>query len=344
MTAKQFFKSTTFKCLITLLCVLLVSGIFLTIMNSLLAVTDQEKFDRAIQKIYGKAVKTEAVQVENYDSAKASIDEAYKVLDDGNYLIKATGKGGYDNGTVTCWIVVVIDKGAVAGIDKVVIDSNVGQSYIDRVSAKALNQFSELYEDGITFSAGMITAATVMGTKSAICNAVNAAIDFANALGGNVVTDIYKDNNFEYLDAIDTRNTSHTVNGNLVTYTIKTSGYGMAGEFTVSVTVDAGGKITAYSIITNGSTDAVYEDSMDSTIKDGSWFVNKDAQAIINAMGGNVDYSSISGALGSNNLSTGATQSTYQCIHAALFASANYQRCIELGNSDDNTDGGEESE
>lgn len=191
MTVKQFFKSTTFKCLITLLCVLLVSGIFLTIMNSLLKVTDQEKFDRAINKIYGKPVKTEAVLVENFND-NATIEEAYLVKDDGNYLIKATGKGGYDNGTVTCWVVVSIKNGSVSGIEKVVIDSNVGQSYIDRVGAKALDQFSEFYEDGIIYTPALITGATVMGTKNAICNAVNAALDFANAKCGNVETEAQK--------------------------------------------------------------------------------------------------------------------------------------------------------
>ena len=344
MTAKQFFKSVTFKCLITLLCVLLVSGIFLTVMNSLLKVTDEEKFARAINKIYGKSVKTESVRVENYNTDKATIDDAYKVLDDGNYLIKATGKGGYDNGTVTCWIVVIIKGGAVSGIDKVVIDSNVGQSYIDRVSQKALNQFSELYEDGITYSASMITAATVMGTKSAICNAVNIALDFANAMCGNVIVDIYKENNFEYLNAIDTRNTSHTVNGDTVTYTVRTNGYGMAGEFTISITVGAGGTITEYNIITNGSTGG-YEDDMAPEFLNGSWFAGKNTQAILDAMSGNVDYSGINSGLASNGLKTGATQSSYQCIQAAVFATANYQRCIELGNlADDNTNGGEGNE
>lgn len=191
MTVKQFFKSTSFKCIITLLCVLLISGIFLTIMNSLLKVTDQEKFDRAINKIYGKSVKTEAVTIENYND-NATIDEAYKVKDDGNYLIKATGKGGYDSGTVTCWVVVAIKNGSVSGIDKVIIDSNVGQSYIDRVGSKALNQFSEFYEEGIIYTPNLITGATVTGTKNAICNAVNAALDFANAKCGNVETEAQK--------------------------------------------------------------------------------------------------------------------------------------------------------
>ena len=131
MNGKSFFKSTTFKCIIALLCVLLVSGIFLTIMNSLLAVTPEEKFNRAINKIYGKAVKTETIsdiKSFNETSPNGSIEEAYKVKEDGNFLIKSTGYGGYDNGTVTCWVVVVVNGGAVKGIDKVIIDSNKAQS------------------------------------------------------------------------------------------------------------------------------------------------------------------------------------------------------------------------
>ena len=107
MSVKEFFKGNVFKCIIALLCVLLVSGIFLTIMNSLLYVTDEERFERAINKIYGKSVKTESVTVADYNS-NATINEAYKIKDDGNYLVKSTGKGGFENGTVTCWVVIII--------------------------------------------------------------------------------------------------------------------------------------------------------------------------------------------------------------------------------------------
>lgn len=184
MTVKQFFKSNVFKCLATLLCVLLISGIFLTIMNALLAVTPEEKFQRAISKIYGKNVETTAVAVADYNS-NATIEEAYRV-EDGNYLVKSTGKGGYENGTVTCWVVVEFKNGAVSGIGKVVIDSNKNQSYIDRVTEKALNQFSELYENEIIYTENMITNATVKGTKNAICNAVNGALDYVNNSFGKV--------------------------------------------------------------------------------------------------------------------------------------------------------------
>lgn len=187
MKAKQFFKSTTFKCIITLLCVLLISGIFLTVMNGLLAVSPEERFARALGKIYGKQVGyTQDFDIKQYND-NGTVEEAY-LIEDGNYLIKATGKGGYDNGTVTCWIVVERTNKVVSGIGKIVIDSNVGQSYIDRVSSKALNQFSEFYKDGIVYTPDLITGATVMGTKNAICNAVNAALDFVNVKSGNVET------------------------------------------------------------------------------------------------------------------------------------------------------------
>ena len=52
MTAKQFFKSTAFKCVVTLLCVLLISGIFLTLMNGLLAVSEEERFQLALFKLF----------------------------------------------------------------------------------------------------------------------------------------------------------------------------------------------------------------------------------------------------------------------------------------------------
>ena len=82
MSAKQFFKSTAFKCIVTLLCVLLISGIFLTIMNALLEVTPEEKRDRAISKIYGTTVSVEDVAINGYKDDSATIDEAYKVTDD----------------------------------------------------------------------------------------------------------------------------------------------------------------------------------------------------------------------------------------------------------------------
>ncbi len=52
MTVKQFFKSNAFKCIITLLCVLLISGIFLTVAYGFLEVSKGERLQRAVKQIY----------------------------------------------------------------------------------------------------------------------------------------------------------------------------------------------------------------------------------------------------------------------------------------------------
>ena len=334
MTVKQFFKSVTFKCIVTLLCVLLVSGIFLTIMNGLLKVTDEEKFARAINKIYGKSVTTEKIidTAENYDSY--SIDEAYKVLDDGNYLIKATGKGGFENGTVTCWIVVVVRNGAVSGIDKVLIDSNEKQSYIGNISDKFLNGFKENFVEGVPFNVnvGFVkTGATFSG--GAICRAVNGAVDFVNAKFGNVKEDIFKD--ALYTDYIDTSLSTaefDEATGNVVFKLVTTGATykganNMAGSFTIEIVVDGMGVIQKYNILINGSTSNTFKDKMLPEILDGSLFVGKNIDGILAILDSGIAYP---GDGKDTSISTGATQSNHQCIYAAAFAAENYKLLNDL--------------
>ena len=56
MTVKQFIKSKSFKCILVLLCIALVSGALLAILNDVLAVSDEERVMRTIKKIYGKEI------------------------------------------------------------------------------------------------------------------------------------------------------------------------------------------------------------------------------------------------------------------------------------------------
>ena len=55
---KEFFKSTSFKCIAVLLVIVLVCGILLTICNSLFAISPEEELNRVLGKIYddGKVV------------------------------------------------------------------------------------------------------------------------------------------------------------------------------------------------------------------------------------------------------------------------------------------------
>lgn len=348
MTAKQFFKSTTFKCLITLLCVLLVSGVFLTVMNALLKVTDEERFERAINKIYGKSVKTEAVAVgEQLNPDNYNIDDAYLVKDDGNYLIKSTGKGGFDNGTVTCWVVVVVKSGAVSGVDKVVIDSNKSQSYIGNINSAFLDGFKTNFNPDVPYNAnvGFVkTGATFSAT--AICRAVNGAVDFVNAKFGHVKEDIFKGLN--YTKYIDTANTKGEYNEETktVNFEVTTTGakYGSmkARYFEIRISVDKAGVITNYEILHNGSTGAGFISNMEKIIRpDGSKYIfeGMNLDAIVNFMnnGAELEYP---GDDKNTPIKSGASQSVHQCVYAAAFAAENYKVLLPAAEQPD--EGGQE--
>ena len=198
MTVKQFFKSTAFKCIATLLIIVLICTVFLTICNSLFYVSAEEKFDRAIAKIYGKSVETEQITLSGMttDFEYSSVNEVYKV-EDGNYLVKSTGKEGF-GGSVTCWIVVAMENGAIRGVNNVVVDSAPGESYLSKISKDELAEFSRIeYTDGFIYEVGFKNGSTQPGkdyiatgascTTRAISNAVNGAIEFVKAYaeGGN---------------------------------------------------------------------------------------------------------------------------------------------------------------
>ena len=356
MTVKQFFKSSTFKCLITLLCVLLVSGVFLTIMNSLLKVTDEERFARAINKIYGKPVTTEAVAVgEQINEDNYHIDEAYLVKDDGNYLVKSTGKGGFDNGTVTCWVVVVVKGGAVSGIEKVVIDSNKNQSYISKINSAFLDGFKANFTPDVPFNAnvGFVkTGATMSG--NAICRSVNGAVDFVNAKFGNIKEDIFKDKNYtKYIDTANTKGeydeATATVKFEITTTGAKYKGDNKAGAFTIAIDVDAvTGKITNYNILIDGSTGASFTQKMEKVIKpdDNYIFVGMDLEAVINFLNNGIELE-YPGDNKDTPISSGASQSVHQCLYAAAFATENYKillPAVEEPDGDGETEGGSENE
>lgn len=205
MTAKQFFKSTAFKCIAALLAVLLVCGIFLTVMNAFLEVTDGERLQRAVKNIYsGKDVTVyglnDAVIDEKEKEPKSMIEEPvsmgsadvtdlYKIIytengkDVENYLVTATGKGGYQKGTVTCRIALSVDEGKVSKIVKVTVESNKNQSFIGKIKNKLLNSFTTDYTDGKEFKPTdgyFSTGATL--SSSAIDNAVNGAVAYINSI------------------------------------------------------------------------------------------------------------------------------------------------------------------
>lgn len=186
MMAKQFFKSQAFKCIVVLLSILLVCGILLTVCNSLFYVSAEEKFDRAVKKIYGKSVATQKIEMTDEMTVKfnnSSVSEAY-IVEDCNYLIKSVGKQGF-GGDVTCWVVVRMDGDTVAGAGNIAIDKAAGESYVSKIDSSELKAFSKIeYTEGFIYELGLggkdyiKTGASY--TMRAISNAVNGAIEFVN--------------------------------------------------------------------------------------------------------------------------------------------------------------------
>ncbi len=335
MTVKQFFKSTAFKCIVVLLSILLICGVFLTVMNGLLEVTDEERFARAVQKIYGKSVETEEISLDGEKTSfdYADISEAYKVKDDGNYLVKVSGKEGY-GGAVVCWVVVDMsdDGKEIDGVMKIAIDSAPGESYISKISQGALDALAAKAEYGKEAMGGFAHGSKEHGgdyiatgasySMRAISNCMNGAMDFVAAYAlGVAKSDFYTDNGFEYLEMINKQETSYTVESSVVTYNIVTAGNSPAGAFTITVKVGADGAITEYTISADGSTAQTYKDKVFTqyTGKNAAWFksvIGDDGKTNTNA-----NYEA-------NGIQTCATRSNYLCLYAGLFATANYQKAV----------------
>ena len=205
---KSFLKSNAFKSVAVLLIIVLLSGALLAVFNDLLYVSAEEKFARTLTKIYGRTVQTQQITFTEEESTfeTGTVDEVY-LADDGNYLIRTTGKNGFSGGTVTLWTVIACE-GAKAdgtlnwtGIEKVVYESNEKQSYASKIKKKFYTSFTVHDEEilaGKPFTADKLKAADddsiytvsagVSYSSTAICNAVNTAISYfkTSILGGSI--------------------------------------------------------------------------------------------------------------------------------------------------------------
>ena len=185
MSAKSFFKSTAFKCIMVLVSIVLVCSVFLTICNALFYVSDEERLDRALAELYaGESVTTElAPGAENLgdglEVGRSVIVTARVVTSDnhaGDWLVQSRGLDGYQNGTVTCWVVINTENGAVTGVGAVSIISNEGQSYIGRITQEFLNGFSEEFT-GEPYPDNLLSAGASY-SSAAIRNSVNGALEY----------------------------------------------------------------------------------------------------------------------------------------------------------------------
>ncbi len=194
MTVKQFFKSNAFRSLAVLIAIVLVAGALLAIFNDILYISDEERLNRTLSKIYGENVTAEEVTLD--EDAKTTpygtVNFVYHIQEDGNYLFQTTGTGGYQGGTVTVWTVVAVtgtrEAGdlAITGIDKVVYESNTSQTLMANLTDSFYAFYTEhddLVADGEYFTSvkggtddlnNVVANATM--SSGAVTNAVNAAL------------------------------------------------------------------------------------------------------------------------------------------------------------------------
>ncbi|NCA92732.1 hypothetical protein EOM82_05715 [bacterium] len=152
MTLKQFLKSQTFRCVIVLLCIALVAGGLLSILNDVLYVSDEERTKRAIKKVYGQEMDYSDLSQsisENATNNYGIVDSLY-LLADGNYLMKVTGIDGYKKGTITLYMVAEFSNGEFVGLKKVVLHSYEEQTLMSQFSSK----FYEVYSENDTYVVG----------------------------------------------------------------------------------------------------------------------------------------------------------------------------------------------
>ena len=193
MTVKEFFKSNAFKSLSVLIAIVLVAGVLLAICNDIFFVSDEERFARSIAKIYGAEVETQEIELTDAQKTynNGQVEEAYLVLDDGNYLLHTTGYGGYSggSGTVTLWVVIGCDTSEdgspqLTGIEKVVYDSNDGQTLMSNFNTKYYEYFTSQNE--AIASGGYFTA--IKGSSDPLNNIVAGASQTSNAMVNAVNT------------------------------------------------------------------------------------------------------------------------------------------------------------
>lgn len=183
------------KAIAVLVCICLVCGALLALCHDVFYISDEERFNRSMQKIYPELDPGKVVKVPLVDSAKSDskYGEVKSVVTDGKvYIIEALGTGGYPNGTGTVTLYVIVNI-ADAKIVSWVVKENVGQSYIDRVPSTAGKTWYVGKEVSSELALEM-TGATVMATSTAINNAVNMAAAYcrnkaALGLGQDPVAD-----------------------------------------------------------------------------------------------------------------------------------------------------------
>ncbi|MCQ2387579.1 MAG: hypothetical protein MJ066_03940 [Clostridia bacterium] len=173
-----------FKCISILLCIALISGGLLAILNDLLYVSPEERTSRAISKIYNEQKEYKVITEEEIEyNSVGKINKIYEI--EGDLLFQSTGYNGYKNGTITVWVKIVLEKDSY-NIDKVLLESYEKQTLMSKLGDSFYNKFeitdvTEKYKNGESFTpngsgemSNPVSGATYSATAGT--NAVNTVI------------------------------------------------------------------------------------------------------------------------------------------------------------------------
>ena len=182
-TLKTPFWKSVCKSLIVMVLIIVFCGGTLAIINDLCKVTDEERIQRAIDKIYTtESVSLEGtLDVSNYTNSDIGEIKACYKLSNGDYLVHSVGKKGYSNGSITLYVAVSINNDT-AIVKKTVLDSYKGQTLMsklnglyDKFNGKTSNDnVDDVIESGATYS------------SKAVQNAIKSALNYVNesVIGG----------------------------------------------------------------------------------------------------------------------------------------------------------------
>lgn len=309
MSIKQFFKSTAFKCIIVLLTIALIAGGLLSISNDIFFVSEKEKLDRVITKLYGSAsVEAESVEISEdlKTNVYGTVNSVYK-LSDGNMIVNSTGAGGYKGGTVTTWTVTIINNGKVEGIKSISIDSYTKQTLMSQLGKKFTSVYSTDLSEGEYFSTAtsgdaitnVVTGATM--SSNATNNAVNIAIKFARLYIGEETASSLVNGDNVILENL-------TVEGTTINYslTAKSVSSGMPDDYKLDITV-TDGALVSITVKKDGSTSGY-----GSKVYSVNSYIGKTA-------------SELKEFQNSSSIKTGATNSNNTIVNALIYATANYE-------------------
>ncbi|MCM1289712.1 MAG: hypothetical protein NC132_04300 [Corallococcus sp.] len=174
------------KAVAVLVAICLICCLLLALCNDLLYISDEEKFNRKLAKIYPGTftVDTKFNQTPVSEFAKESnygnIVKVYKSTE-GDYILQSKGIGGYNGGSVTLYVAVSAADSTIVGWG---IESNEGQTFIANITDKYQKAWyiGSRVDGDLSLGNNKVSGTTMSST--AVNNAINMAAYYCmNALG-----------------------------------------------------------------------------------------------------------------------------------------------------------------